>query len=155
MAARRAVPMVLLIGSLLIGLAWSVGPFLFEKRDYAEALDSRPVREEAGAACEEMQARVAAAAERPEAQNEAVDAMVARIRGLGPETLGKDRPAEAWLADWEALVAARRSGADGNGDSHYDVPERGGVRVTRYMDDLVKDLPPCRVPPALMPPRAF
>lgn len=154
MGARRHVPIIVLAGSVLIGLAWSIGPFVFEDRDIAEALDSRPVREEAGAACEEMRSRVTGTTE-AEGQNQAVEAMVARVRALGPETLGKDKPAEAWLADWETLVAARRAGVDENGDGIYDVPERDGVRITRYMDELAKDLRQCQVPPELMPPRGF
>lgn len=150
----RLVASAVLGVALLLGAAWSIGPHLFEARDFVEALDSGPVREEAEAACAQMRTALAASDD-PEARNRAVEVMVARIRALGPETLRKDRPAEAWLADWEALVAARRSGVDANGDGSFDVPERDGVRITRYMDDLVKDLRPCQVPEEIMPARGF
>ncbi|MGH9042081.1 MAG: hypothetical protein ACRDZ3_17820, partial [Acidimicrobiia bacterium] len=46
-------------GTLLIGAAWSIGPYVFESRDDPKSLDSAPVRQEALAACEQMQERVA------------------------------------------------------------------------------------------------
>jgi|ERR687891_1803197 hypothetical protein len=131
-------------GTLLVGAAWAIGPYVFESRDDPKSLDSRPVRQEAMAACEEMRQRVESAAG-PEAENEAVDAMVARLRDLGPETLGRDRPAEAWLADWDRVVATRRAGEPW--------PEVDGTPIHRRMDDLVKDLRPCQMPAALIPGR--
>jgi hypothetical protein len=142
-ASRKGL-IVAVAGTLLIGAAWSIGPFVFEGRDDPKSLDSRPVREEAVAACEEMRDRLVAA-DGPEAENEAVEAMVARLRGLGSETLAHDVPAEAWLADWEEVVATRRAGAP--------FPRAGGAPLHRRMDDLVKDLHPCQVPAPLIPGR--
>ena len=145
--------MVIMGIAVLMGAAWSVGPYLFDSRDYAEGLDSEPVRAEAKAACTEMNTAVEAAGTDAEAQNWAVEAMIARVRALGPETLRKDRPAESWLADWDALLAARRAGG-----TNYVVPEiegKDGVMITRRMDDLVKDIRECTVPRALYPPRPF
>ncbi|MGH9002324.1 MAG: hypothetical protein ACRDYV_04280, partial [Acidimicrobiia bacterium] len=121
-------------GVLLVGAAWSIGPYVFEGRDDPKSLDSRPVREEALAACEQMQSRVESAGD-AEAENAAVEVMLARIRGLGSETLARDRPAEAWLADWESVLAARRNGEP--------EPRAGDAPIHRRMDDLVKDLRPC------------
>ena len=132
------------IGTLVVGAAWAIGPYVFEGRDDVKSLDSRPVREEALAACGEMQRQVTGAAD-AEAENAAVEAMVARLRGLGPEILRKDRPAEAWLADWDRVVAARRAGAPS--------PRADGAPIHRRMDDLVKDLRPCQMPAALIPGR--
>ncbi len=131
-------------GTLLIGAAWAIGPYVFEGRDDVKSLDSRPVREEALAACEAMQRQVAGTAD-PEAQNRAVEAMVARLRSLGAETLRQDRPAEAWLADWDRVVASRRAGAPW--------PRADGAPIHRRMDDLVKDLRPCQMPAVLIPGR--
>lgn len=131
-------------GTLLIGAAWSIGPFVFEGRDDPKSLDSRPVQEEALAACREMRADLAGA-DGPEAENAAVEAMVARLRGLGAEMLAKDVPAEAWLADWEQVVAARRAGAP--------FPRVDGAPIHRRMDDLVKDLRDCQMPAQLIPGR--
>jgi hypothetical protein len=131
-------------GTLLVGAAWSIGPFVFEGRDDPKSLDSRPVRKEALAACEEMRDRLATA-DVPESENGAVEAMVARLRRLGSETLAKDVPAESWLADWEQVVAARRAGAP--------FPRADGAPIHRRMDDLVKDLRPCQMPAQLIPGR--
>ena len=130
--------------TLLIGAAWAIGPYVFEGRDDPKSLDSRPVREEALAACGEMQRRVEAAGD-PEAENEAVEAMVTRLRGLGAETLTRDRPAEAWLDDWEWVLATRRAGEPW--------PRADGTPIHRRMDDLVKDLRPCQMPARLIPGR--
>ncbi|MDQ3943767.1 MAG: hypothetical protein M3357_01140 [Actinomycetota bacterium] len=143
MASRKGL-IVAVAGTLLIGAAWSIGPFVFEGRDDPRSLDSRPVREEAVAACEEMRAGVAAA-DGHEAENQAVVAMVVRLRRLGTETLAKDVPTEDWLADWERMVAARRAG--------QPFPRAGGAPIHRRMDDLVKDLRPCQVPVQLIPGR--
>ncbi len=130
--------------TLLVGAAWAIGPYVFEGRDDAKSLDSTPVRNEALAACQEMRRQVAATAD-DEARNRAVEAMVARLRALGPETLQGDRPAEAWLADWDRVVAARRAGAPW--------PRAGDAPIHRRMDDLVKDLRPCQMPAVLIPGR--
>jgi hypothetical protein len=132
------------VGTLLIGAAWSIGPFVFEGRDDPESIDSRPVRQEALAACEEMRGRLDGA-RGPEDENVAVEAMVARLRRLGSETLAKDVPTESWLADWEQVVAARRAGKP--------LPRAGGAPIHRRMDDLVKDLRPCQMPAQLIPGR--
>jgi hypothetical protein len=131
-------------GTLLIGAAWSIGPFIFEGRDDPKSIDSRPVRAEALAACEEMRGRLDRA-DGPEAENVAVEAMVGRLRRLGSETLAEDLPTEAWLRDWEQVVAARRAGAP--------FPRADGAPIHRRMDDLVKDLRPCQMPDQLIPGR--
>lgn len=70
-----------------------------------------------------------------DAENVAVERLVDRMRALGPERLAADPPADQWIADWEALRAARAAyaGALGSGDEAlFDVPRdhRGrGVQV--------------------------
>ena len=131
-------------GVLLMSGAWAIGPYFFEDRDIPTAIDSTEVREAAGPACRRMQERVEAAGS-DEEENEAVEAMVAEIRQLGPETLAGDEPAELWLADWEAFVAARRAGDP--------IPEGGGAPIHLRMDELVKDLRACQIPEQMLPGR--
>ena len=132
-------------GSLVVGALWVIGPYVFAGRDDPESLDSRPVREAAEAACTEMRAAVDAAPGDAAAAERAAEAMVARLRALGPEVLADDHPAEAWLADWHRLLAARRAGDP--------VPEEDGVPIHRRMDELVKDMRVCQVPAELRPSR--
>lgn len=132
----------LVVGAtLLMAAAWAIGPYVFEDRDHVESLDSRPVREAAQAACSEMRAAVEADPGVETAMSAAA-AMVGRLRALGPEVLRADIPAEAWLDDWDRLLAARRAG--------QPVPVEDGVPIHRRMDELVKDLRECQVPRVLI-----
>jgi hypothetical protein len=137
------VPVTLVSVSVIIGALWTIGPYFYEDRDYRGSIDSPEVRRTAASACKEMQQHLKAhgAAQ----ATEAGEAMVARIRALGTETLRKDIPTEAWLDDWDRLLAAKRAGRP--------EPRVDGVRISRRMDDLVKDLQVCEVPPELLPPR--
>ena len=152
---NRLVPVVVMASTLVVGALWVVGPYLFAGRDDPNSIDSRPVHDRAMAACREMRARLAALPReaepsvRAEAENRAVEAMVARLRELGPDVLAKDRPTEAWLGDWDRLLAARRramaSGAP------FSVPRADGTPLNLRMFDLVKaDLRPCDVPDQLL-----
>jgi len=151
----RLIPAVVLAGTLLVSALWVVGPYVFAGRDDKSSIDSPLVRQRALAACTEMRSRfeaLAAEAEpmaRSEAENRAVEAMVARIRELGPGVLAKDVPTEKWLGDWERLVAARRQATAAG--SFFSVPEADGAPVNRRMFDLVKGgLRPCDVPDPLL-----
>lgn len=152
MAGRRGALVAAAVGagSLVLAALWALGPYVFGNRDHAESIDSRPVHDAALAACQEMRARLASA--RGDGENQAVEAMVARIRALGPDALRRDVPVESWLRDWERLVAARRRAAASG--EQLAVPEAGGVPIVRRMDELVKggDLRPCRVPEQLYRP---
>jgi hypothetical protein len=149
-AVRRGavLPVVAGVSTLAIAVLWTVGPYLFGDRDHAESIDSRPVHDAALAACKGLRTAlesVPPGAGRSEAENRAVEAMVARVRALGPEALRRDVPTESWLADWERLVEARRRAATSGGK--LALPEAGGAPITRRMDDLVKGaLRPCQVP---------
>ena len=91
--------------------------------DRADALDSPAVRDRARAACAELRVDLDArppltAPSSPDArrariaeQDAAVGRLVAAVRSAGPAALSADEPAERWLADWEALAAARRDWA--------------------------------------------
>jgi len=141
-------PALGIVSTLVVAALWAIGPYFTDDRDFAEGIDSHAVRDAALPACEELRAAIATGAGFEE-QNRAVEAMVARIRAVGPEALRHDIPSESWLRDWEALVAARRAA----GGPDYEVPKVDGDRITRRMDDLVKDLRECQVPLELMPPR--
>jgi hypothetical protein len=148
---RNLVPMLVLAGTLVVGALWAVGPYVFAGRDDPTTIDSRAVHDTALRACTELRARLAElpAGGDPEAENQAVEAMVGRIRGLGPAALSKDVPTEQWLSDWERLVAARRQALAGR--TSFSVPRVDGEPVNLRMFDLVKSsLRVCDVPAQLL-----
>jgi hypothetical protein len=152
---NNLIPVVVLASTLMVAVLWVVGPYVFAGRDDPNSIDSRPVHDRALVACREMRASLAAqpaSAEptaRAEAENQAVEAMVARIRDLGPAVLARDAPTETWLADWDRLVAARRQAMAAR--SAFSIPEAEGSPVNLRMFDLVKgDLRPCDVPDELL-----
>ena len=148
---RNLVPVAVITGTLVVGALWAGGPYLFAGRDDPSTIDSRPVHDAALSACTELRARLAALAPGgdPGAENQAVEAMVARIRQLGPAVLRKDVPVEQWLEDWERLVAARRQ-AQAAG-TVFSVPRVDGEPVNLRMFDLVKSsLRVCDVPAQLL-----
>ena len=152
---NRLIPVVVMASTLVVGALWVAGPYLFAGRDDPNSIDSRPVHDRAMAACREMRVRLAAVPReakptaRAEAENQAVEAMVARIRELGPAVLAKDRPTEAWLGDWDRLLAARRQ-AMASG-APFAVPKADGTPLHLRMFDLVKaGLRTCDVPDQLL-----
>jgi hypothetical protein len=152
---NKLIPVVVMASTLVVGALWVVGPFLFAGRDDPNSIDSRPVHDRALAACQEMRTGLAALPKRAdptaraEAENRVVEAMVARIRGLGPGVLAKDVPTETWLRDWDRLVAARRQAVAGG--SSFSVPRAEDAPLNLRMFDLVKgDLRTCDVPDQLL-----
>ena len=144
-------PVIVAAGTLLLGGLWAIGPYVFAGHDDPSVIDSRPVHDTALAACTELRARLAGlpAGGDPEAENRAVEAMVSRIRALGPAALAKDVPVEQWLGDWERLVAARRQAVAGG--TPFSVPRIDGEPINLRMFDLVKSsLRVCDVPAQLL-----
>lgn len=144
--------------SAVVGGLWSLGPLVYAGRDDPTAIDSRPVRQAVVGACQQLRAQLAAipkgtgADARAEAENRAVEALVGRVRVLGPAVLTKDQPVERWLADWETLVAARRRAL--REGAPFAVPEEAGTPVNLRMFALVKSgLRDCDVPIQLLAPR--
>jgi hypothetical protein len=141
----------------LMGALWVVGPFLFAGRDDPTAIDNTTVRSTVLAACTRLRADLAAvpaetpAPEQAEAENRAVEQLVARVRTLGPDRLAKDVPVDQWLGDWEQIVAARRQAVrDGK---RFATPVAGGAPVNVRMFALVRSgLGPCDVPAQLLVP---
>lgn len=121
----------------LVGAAWTIGPYVYADRDHTASIDSAEVRAHTTAACGDMQVRMAEGI----SPYDAGRAMVARVRTLDPEVIAADVPTEAWLADWDLLLDSVQDGRD--------VPKVDGARITRRMDELVKDLRPCQVPDVL------
>ena len=142
MAARGKPFLLMFMGvAFLVAGAWTIGPYLLGGRDHTASLDSPEMRDAARDACTAMNEEIAAG-------TPAVDAaatMVARLRRLDPQVLADDVPAEAWLDDWDVLLDSARE--------RRPVPRVDGARITRRMDDLVKDLRPCKVPQDLLPGR--
>lgn len=87
-------------------------------------------------------------------QNTAITTMVDRIRSLEPEIRRGDRPLEAWLEDWEALVSGREDylGERRRGrPADFIVPTTSdGDPITVRMNDAGADV--CRVPKVLLKP---
>lgn len=138
--------------SLVVGVGVLTWRFVsaYSGHDRFELIDDPVVAERMTVACAEMTTHVqristVATTTQEERvtlvreQNAAVTGMIAQIRGLGPERLAGDRPADAWLADWESLVRAR--------DAYSRLPDLGtrtfeepitddGEPVTTRMDSL-------------------
>jgi hypothetical protein len=87
-------------------------------------------------------------------QNTAVKRMVERIRSLESKVRKSDQPLDAWLADWESLVAGRetyldqqRRGVDGT----FRVPHsHDGQPINERMDMAAEEV--CAVPDVLLKP---
>src|SRR5207237_722021 len=101
------------------------------------AIDSGPVRRAVLAGCTQLRADLAAVPaglgvpDRAEAENRAVERLVARVRALGHDALAHDVPVEQWLGDWEQIVAARRWAPSACGGRRSPSPGRPARRRGR------------------------
>lgn len=89
-------------------------------------------------------------------QNHAIDVMVSAIRSQGQAVLKADPPTQDWLADWDRLVAARKSYAtrilDGSMPD-LDIPkDEHGKDIYLRMDDVWLGESTCEVPGVLLDP---
>lgn len=156
-----------IVGGLL-GMSMVVGAFTFlglnGDRDLPGFIDDVTVLEIAERECELMtstveglvvdgtpEERLSALAD----QNTAVSIMVDRIRTEASSAVREaDRPVDAWLEDWEALVAGRedylgqkRRGLDGD----FRVPRSpDGLPINERMDLAGEEV--CPVPDVLLEP---
>jgi len=149
---------VLLLFIGVMGSLWVIGPLVFAGRDDPTAIDNKAVRKTVQASCTQLRADLAALpatavapADRAEAENQAVDQFIGRVRALGPDALSRDEPVERWLADWEQILAARRQAVrDGR---QFSTPIADGAPINIRMYALVRSgLGKCDVPPALLVP---
>lgn len=164
---RRRLPHLLVGLAVVAGaVVWALGMWLYMSHDRMELLDLSAVSDRAEAACARLAADLehlrtddaseqagpaATRAERIAAENAAVIRLVAAVRDLGRDTLDDDRPAEAWLDDWEALVELRAGYAEDLAASTAAgppprIPTDDGVSITRRMIDVGID---CDVPKAI------
>ena len=153
---KRAVIVVLVLSGI-IGAAWAIGPFVFAGHDDPTAIDSKAVRTTVAAACTQLHQDLAVIpaglppAEKAEAENRAVEALVAKVRSLDPEALEHDQPVPRWLDDWEKIVAARRDAL--REGKRFTPPQSGGMPVNIRMFELIKSgLEQCDVPRQLLVP---
>jgi hypothetical protein len=154
--SKRITILVLVLMGLM-GSLWVIGPIVFSGRDDPTAIDSKKVRPTVASACKQLRSDLSALpagmspAERAEAENRVVEQLLAKVRGLGPETLAKDAPVEQWLSDWELIVATRRQAVrDGK---RFAPPVANGAPVNIRMYSLIRSgLQKCDVPPALLVP---
>lgn len=165
---RRWRPRHLLVGLVVVAgaVTSALGMWVYMNHDRFELLDLPAVVDRSEAACARLstdlenlgtddasnQARPAATrAERITAENAAVMGLVAEVRDLGPDALDDDRPAQAWLDDWETLVELRADYAEDLAASTAAVqapriPTDDGVPITSRMADVGID---CDVPEAI------
>jgi hypothetical protein len=89
-------------------------------------------------------------------QNRAVTLMVRQIRAERADEIRADRPAEAWLRDWDRLVDARADWARellSDPNASLELPVDGdGDDITERMDDVWAAESACEVPDALASP---
>jgi hypothetical protein len=142
---------------VVVGGLWVIGPIVFAGHDDPTAIDNKTVRTTVAAACTQLRADLAAVpqdlapGERAEAENRAADALVGRIRALGPDMLAKDVPVDRWLADWEQIVATRRQAV--REGKHFALPMVEGTPINVRMFSLVRSgLANCDVPAPLLAP---
>jgi len=87
-------------------------------------------------------------------QNTAVTTMIDRIRSISSKVRGSDRPLDAWLEDWEALVTGRERyiGQQRRGeDAKFRVPRSpDGDPINVRMDMAAEEV--CDVPDVLLEP---
>jgi hypothetical protein len=153
----KRVTILVLVLSGVVGALWVAGPSIFGPRDDPTVIDSRPVRTTVLAACTQLRADLAAIPNdqgieaRGEAENRAVERLVARVRALGHDTLAHDVPVEQWLGDWEQIVAARRLAVQEG--KRFSVPVARGAPVNIRMFELIRSgLTVCDVPRQLLVP---
>jgi hypothetical protein len=153
---RRVTLVLLLITGIIAGL-WEFGPSLLGPKDDPTAIDSKPVRTAVASACNQLRSDLAAlpaglsTADRAEAENRAVERLVARVRGVGPEALAHDVPTERWLGDWEQIVAERRQAV--RQGRRFVTPVANGTPVNIRMFALIRSgLEQCDVPRQLLSP---
>jgi hypothetical protein len=154
--SRRITTVVLVLSGLVAAL-WVIGPFVFAGQDDPTAIDSRTVRRTVDSGCTQLRADLdalpggLAAPERAEAQNRAVEKFVGAVRGLGPDALEGDAPVEAWLADWDRIVAARRDSVRAGTPFSMPVVDNAPLQV-RMFSLIRSGLEHCDVPEALLSP---
>ena len=156
-ARSKRVTILVLVLMGLMGSLWVIGPIVFSGRDDPTAIDSKKVRPTVATACTQLRSDLSAVpagmspAERAETENRAVEQLLAKVRGLGADTLAKDVPVEQWLSDWELIVATRRQAVrDGK---RFTPPVANGAPVNIRMYSLIRSgLQKCDVPPALLVP---
>lgn len=90
-----------------------VAVLAYAGHDRVELLDRPDVVDAAGSACGAVSAALGSGAPddrggRLAAGHAVIEQLVATMTALGPDVLGDDRPAEGWIADWQALDAARQ-----------------------------------------------
>ena len=157
-ARSKRVTILVLLFMGVLGSLWVIGPIVFASRDDPTAIDNKKVRPTVASACTQLRSDLSALpaemapAERAEAENRAVEQLVAMVRGLGADTLAKDSPVDQWLADWEQIVADRRQAVrDGK---PFATRIANGAPINVRMYSLIRSgLEKCDVPVALLAPQ--
>lgn len=137
------------------------GLFIYANHDRIELIDDPQVIDVILPACQAMTTAVKSAAISTDAptedrvaslrrQDQAVEAMIAAVRDVGPDRIANDLPTEAWLADWQRLVDAREDYAavlSAGKQKSWTLPTANGAPITTRMNTV--DM--CTVPVELTP----
>lgn len=157
--SRRTKLLLLVVAAATVAVyVWSFT--LSTTKDRPDQLDTKTVSTAAGAACARLRTGIAGlpalppgapTAERQERireQNGQIDGLVAAVRAVGQPALDKDVPATAWLADWEALAAARSAYAAAGAAGPFSPPATEGRTLPDRMGRI--GVAACTVPAALL-----
>lgn len=121
---------------------WVWGFAAYANHDRVELLDLPRVDSTAESACVDVAQALATTARFDRAEglaagNAAIDELIAAMTALGFAQLEDDRPAVDWIADWQALKAARQDLADELGaqpEASLEIPQTSdGYPITRRM----------------------
>ncbi len=89
-------------------------------------------------------------------QDKAIANMLIEIRKLGGDVLRGDPPTNAWLDDWDALIAAREAFAEQRRDGYETdlrIPRSAdGEQIQQRMNVVWLTTPACEVPEELLRP---
>jgi hypothetical protein len=130
-------------------------PTVIENPDVARVANAAcaAMRNEASAKAVSTTAPIAQRVGAINAQNDAVTELVTKvIRLVDPATIERDRPAQAWLEDWQRLVTARDAYARGLASGHprpMVLPVVEGQPLQQRLNNVGLN---CRVPLVLLSP---
>jgi hypothetical protein len=158
-AARVAV----VVGAALVALSlmrlWAYAntddPAVIEHPDVARVANAAcaAMRDEAAAAAVASTAPIAQRVGAINAQNDAVTELIVRVNQLASSgEIERDRPAAAWLDDWQRLVRVRDAYAQSLASGHpkpMAMPVLDGQTLQQRLNDVGLN---CRVPLVLLAP---
>jgi hypothetical protein len=129
---------------VLVGVVWwGYGFYAYATHDRIQLLELSEILDPAETACGDLVVTLSRpSADRAEgilAGNSSIRQLVETVRAVGDDVLADDRPARAWLADWEDLAVARATFAArlaADPAASFEVPQTDdGYPITGRMAD--------------------